>query len=430
MINIIENELIPNKSTIQDLTSTNVNNKMRMIKSHKEQKRKLTVDVRNHKIDDNKLLEVNRKKVVLFQYLSKIKKEKKNTKEQNGILDIIKSKINKRPIKTNEEIFQQKETRRRKRLLQNKKRKKEEKKKQKKQKNNYLIANNYLKNITYEDYDINHIKEIKSWLMFLKDKIRRIFPVYALNIDFLIKQFEIFFNMNLNKSVDTSISELGRLRNFNGVEVKTKINKSQINNEDENSTKMDNEQMLKIAKEQKKLLDDLMKKERNFFKSKEDTTSFLTNMKGYENALKDKNYYLMQNTFTPTPGEDEEDEKETLSQHQNMKEKKLENALDPREANKLKERVINFTLKTFDKFSLKRIVEYWIENAEKLQEKKTRDIHYKYQTVDVEEENEEVERKKKQKAINVKHIYSTPTNEVLQIIPFCSKKYTIQKKGG
>ncbi len=42
--------------------------------------------------------------------------------------------------------------------------------------------------------------------------------------------------------------------------------------------------------------------------------------------------------------------------------------------------------------------------------------------------NEELSKEKKyQKEINVKHIYAKPSDQILGIIPFCSKKYTVQR---
>ena len=43
-------------------------------------------------------------------------------------------------------------------------------------------------------------------------------------------------------------------------------------------------------------------------------------------------------------------------------------------------------------------------------------------------EVEEKERKKVTKAVNVKHIYTSPSEDIKKIIPFAAKKYTIQKK--
>ena len=40
----------------------------------------------------------------------------------------------------------------------------------------------------------------------------------------------------------------------------------------------------------------------------------------------------------------------------------------------------------------------------------------------------EGEKKKPEKAVNVKYVYTSPSEDIKKIIPFASKKYTIQKK--
>ena len=100
--------------------------------------------------------------------------------------------------------------------------------------------------------------------------------------------------------------------------------------------------------------------------------------------------------------------------------------LTPEENEKIKERVINFTLKSFDKFSLENVLKYWIDHRQELKSKIM--LNPNYRSVTEKKDIEEKERKKHQKAVNVKHIYTSPNEEIKKIIPFCSKKYTIQKK--
>jgi hypothetical protein len=40
----------------------------------------------------------------------------------------------------------------------------------------------------------------------------------------------------------------------------------------------------------------------------------------------------------------------------------------------------------------------------------------------------EPEKKIQEKAVNVKYVYTSPSEDIKKIIPFASKKYTIQKK--
>ena len=100
--------------------------------------------------------------------------------------------------------------------------------------------------------------------------------------------------------------------------------------------------------------------------------------------------------------------------------------LTPEENEKIKERVINFTLKSFDKFSLENVLKYWIDHRQELKSKIM--LNPNYRSVTEKKDIEEKERKKHQKAVNVKYIYTSPNEEIKKIIPFCSKKYTIQKK--
>jgi len=88
---------------------------------------------------------------------------------------------------------------------------------------------------------------------------------------------------------------------------------------------------------------------------------------------------------------------------------------------RIKERIINFNLKTFDTFNLKKIIEFWKNKSEQV-------IIKKDDNQDININTKETEKKKQEKAINVKYVYTTPSEDIKKIIPFASKKYTIQKK--
>jgi hypothetical protein len=69
---------------------------------------------------------------------------------------------------------------------------------------------------------------------------------------------------------------------------------------------------------------------------------------------------------------------------------------------------------------------YYVDKRENLKQKV---LIYKNQKDDKKDQSQENDDKKKKnrKETKVKEIYSKPSDAIQKIIPFCSKKYTVQK---
>ena len=349
-----------------------------------------------------KLKERNAQANIMKNIIIKQRRKLKNAKES------AKSKKKKNPkIKTYNEI----------KRLKRKKAKKEQKKKQKELKFNIFSENTFASKIipSFEPYN----NSTQNWENFLSEKIEKTFPIYSININSLTKNVESYMHNFKIEKIDISQKEnlINNIYHFNGDVIKTEQKKKvEIKAKKPTTDKGDVEDFDKIKKDkefikmQQELLEELNKKEQGLEKSKISTDEFLAKLQEDMKNIKKKNYRNI------------EDNKAIIEEESKINEM----LLTPEENEKIKERVINFTLKSFDKFSLENVLKYWIEHRQELKSKIM--LNPNYRSVTEKKDIEEKERKKHQKAVNVKHIYTSPNEEIKKIIPFCSKKYTIQKK--
>ena len=93
----------------------------------------------------------------------------------------------------------------------------------------------------------------------------------------------------------------------------------------------------------------------------------------------------------------------------------------------IKDRVVNYTLKLFDKFSLYNTLKFWMEKRKEIA--RILKENPEWNKSNKKEVHTEIKEKVgNNRSVNVKYIYSNPSDEIKKIIPFASKKYIIQKK--
>ena len=324
----------------------------------------------------------------------------------------VKDKSKKRTVKTVKTYNELKR-------LKRKKVKKEIKKKQKQQKVNFLTEESILQKQPSIDI-FNEMKET-NWETYLDSQLQKIFPAYSLNTNSLCKNLVNYMTPFEIEKVDDTIREkrLKEITHYNGTVMKTEVKlekkktilKKQKTEGDSNQME-DIDKMLndpELIKKQQELLDVLNKKEAVLEKNKVSTDEFLQKIKEDVDKIKNKRYRSLE------PGVGKEESK-------NEEEK-----LTPEENDQIKERVINFTLKSFDKFSLEKILTFWAHHKDEIKVAMMKNPNYRVM-IREKKEVEEKERKKVTKAVNVKHIYTSPSEDIKKIIPFAAKKYTIQKK--
>jgi hypothetical protein len=121
----------------------------------------------------------------------------------------------------------------------------------------------------------------------------------------------------------------------------------------------------------------------------------------------------------------------------NETELKLPPKLDEFEKLKVKQRMINFTMNIFDRFDIKKILIFWMEQRKSDSWKKRYDrIKESSQKMKNAKINETTkngdkqdgdEKKKTKKDMYVKQNYVQPNDTIKKYIPFCSNIYNIQR---
>lgn len=369
------------------------------------------------------------------------------------------------------------------RYLKIKKYKKQAKKK-KKEIGNFLKIKSYTenKNFVYSNSQFN------EWKQFLEEQIRYIFSQKILNTNYmtktLINNFEITpflesakvetINSNLNKLIlfnDQTYKDAEKIKDISNsnrptinmnfkpentntdtdvhsnTETIIKMRENQFFSQGEedstimNQKKKDNEKE-KLLIQLKKKLEDL--KNRNVFIDE------AKKIIGGDQTNKNKNLFASQKeTLKPKP---------TLERDPtNMKDiifskfgpngifvaddklAKLTPKLDSNDKMKVKQRILNHSMKIYDKFDLKKIIIFWRNNM-----KKEEFVNRKKGTIGGKSKKDEAEAKKlkesnsqqknkvddKKTGNNIVHIkqnFAQPNDNVKKIIPFFNNVYTIQK---
>ena len=263
----------------------------------------------------------------------------------------VKDKSKKRTVKTVKTYNELKR-------LKRKKVKKEIKKKQKQQKVNFLTEESILQKQPSIDI-FNEMKET-NWETYLDSQLQKIFPAYSLNTNSLCKNLVNYMTPFEIEKVDDTIREkrLKEITHYNGTVMKTEVKlekKKTIlkkqKTEGDSSQMEDIDKMLndpELIKKQQELLDVLNKKEAVLEKNKVSTDEFLQKIKEDVDKIKNKRYRSLE----PVVGKEES--------------KNEEEKLTPEENDQIKERVINFTLKSFDKFSLEKILTFWAHHKDEI----------------------------------------------------------------
>lgn len=91
----------------------------------------------------------------------------------------------------------------------------------------------------------------------------------------------------------------------------------------------------------------------------------------------------------------------------------------------IKQRMISFKLKIFDKVDLKKVINYWLEKRAVLKNKKNQRTIIKKEEVRITKDKEAKTYEKGE--TNVKYIFKKPDQNLLKIIPFCNNIFSIQK---
>lgn len=378
------------------------------------------------KLDEKKLFEAEKNKISLHDYLSKISRERRRIKESKHLLLFTNDDhgdddgdVNIIDHKTN---CKKNQTKRGMELLRRKKKKKEAKRKQKRRKYNFLsedVPRYHKKNEHFDDYDI---KTITKWYDCLRVKIKRIFAFNSIDLLMLLRLLSEVICSEYNSSSALSfVDELNVLRHFNSNKIQSTF---KGNPGKRKETYLVNKQHVNPQRliQQKDLLRELNQKEIKF------KQSFLNSGRVIEEI---KEAQLDQHRTTNSNSNEHLKAGAQNTRKGDNKNNMNEIPLDNKEKNKIKERVINYTLQTDTVFTLKRVVEFWISNCDKLIDKKAKKVKDKPAIYDDHDNDdhkpEKVINKWKKKEV-IEHIYSTPSEEILNIIPFCSKKYTILTK--
>jgi hypothetical protein len=93
----------------------------------------------------------------------------------------------------------------------------------------------------------------------------------------------------------------------------------------------------------------------------------------------------------------------------------------------IKQRMISYKLKIFDKLDIKKVINYWFEKRVYLKNKKSERT-----IINIKEDFKGGVKEKDEKVImkgetNVKYEFKKPDNNLLKIIPFCNNIFSIQK---
>jgi len=301
-------------------------------------------------------------------------------------------------------------------MLKRKKHKKEQKKKLKKQKVNFLL--NKQEKIKEELENEEFEKLNSDWKNFLSLKISENFPHNSLNTNLLTKKLDDYINNILNlkeNQINENYENIDKILNFdNSKQYETDesklINKEDIESIDE---KISNNQLIEKRKlnEKKELLKKLNEKEKIYEDNNKEASEFVDKLNEYHNYFDKKDYASIKKSVLKVEEDDEN----------------LKDFTDPNIQDEIKDRVVNYTLKLFDKFSLYNTLKFWMEKRKEIG--KLLKENPEWNARNKKEVNNEIKEKVgNNRSINVKYIYSNPSDEIKKIIPFASKKYTIQKK--
>jgi hypothetical protein len=367
------------------------------------------------------------------------------------------------------------------RYLKIKKYKKQIKKKQK-QTGNFLKIQNYIdnKNFIYSNAQFN------EWKQFLEDQIKNIFSQKNLNINYmtktLINNFEITpfletgkvekINSNLNKLIlfndeiykdiekprDSSIRNT-QILNFKPentpIDLGVNSNSEPFNKFKENQNisneEEDSQIMLQRKKEaeKEKLLIQLKKK----LEDLKNRNEFIEEAKKIivgEDSNKNKNLHASQaSTLKPkptlegAPGNIRSTMFTKFGQNgifiPEEKLAKLTPKLDPNDKMKVKQRILNHSMKIYEKFDLKKIIIFWRNNMKKEEfvnrkktsmggkSKKDEEEAKKLKESNSQQKNKVDEKKNGNNIVHIKQNFAQPNDNVKKLIPFFNNVYTIQK---
>ena len=305
-------------------------------------------------------------------------------------------------------------------VLKRKKHKKEQKKKLKKQKVNFLLNKQEKINVEIENEQFEKLNT--DWKNFLALKIAENFPHNSLNTNLLTKKLDDYLNNILNlkeNKINENIDNIDKILNFDNSkqyytdEIELK-NKEEI--ESQNDDISNNNINLLIEKrklnEKKELLKKLNKNEKSYEDNNKEANEFVDKLNEYHNYFENKDFDKIKSSVLKV------DEGEEGS---------IKKLYDPNMHDEIKDRVVNYTLKLFDKFSLYNTLKFWMEKRKEIARILKENPEWN-KSNKKEVHNEIKEKVGNNRSVNVKYIYSNPSDEIKKIIPFASKKYIIQKK--
>ena len=305
-------------------------------------------------------------------------------------------------------------------VLKRKKHKKEQKKKLKKQKVNFLLNKQEKINVEIENEQFEKLNT--DWKNFLALKIAENFPNNSLNTNLLTKKLDDYINNILNlkeNKINENIDNIDKILNFDNSkqyytdEIELK-NKEEI--ESQNDDISNNNINLLIEKrklnEKKELLKSLNKNEKLYEDNNKEANEFVDKLNEYHNYFENKDFDKIKSSVLKV------DEGE---------EGNIKKLYDPNMHDEIKDRVVNYTLKLFDKFSLYNTLKFWMEKRKEIA--RILKENPEWNKSNKKEVHTEIKEKVgNNRSVNVKYIYSNPSDEIKKIIPFASKKYIIQKK--
>jgi hypothetical protein len=305
-------------------------------------------------------------------------------------------------------------------VLKRKKHNKEQKKKLKKQKVNFLLNKQEKINVEIENEQFEKLNT--DWKNFLALKIAENFPNNSLNTNLLTKKLDDYINNILNlkeNKINENIDNIDKILNFDNSkqyytdEIELK-NKEEI--ESQNDDISNNNINLLIEKrklnEKKELLKSLNKNEKLYEDNNKEANEFVDKLNEYHNYFENKDFDKIKSSVLKV------DEGEEGS---------IKKLYDPNMHDEIKDRVVNYTLKLFDKFSLYNTLKFWMEKRKEIA--RILKENPEWNKSNKKEVHTEIKEKVgNNRSVNVKYIYSNPSDEIKKIIPFASKKYIIQKK--
>ena len=305
-------------------------------------------------------------------------------------------------------------------VLKRKKHKKEQKKKLKKQKVNFLLNKQEKFNEEIENEQFENLNN--DWKNFLALKITENFPHNSLNTNLLTKKLDDYLNNILNlkeNKINENIDNIDKILNFDNSkqyytdEIELK-NKEEI--ESQNDDISNNNINLLIEKrklnEKKELLKKLNQNEKSYEDNNKEANEFVDKLNEYHNYFENKDFDKIKSSVLKV------DEGEEGS---------IKKLYDPNMHDEIKDRVVNYTLKLFDKFSLYNTLKFWMEKRKEIA--RILKENPEWNKSNKKEVHTEIKEKVgNNRSVNVKYIYSNPSDEIKKIIPFASKKYIIQKK--